>query len=195
MDAGVSGSTLVGMIAGVAVAAMLTVSGFYHVRNLSHFGDELATHDFLPWNPRSWATVIAASEIVLGAAGVLALWSPQVGSSAFALSALLFSAFGLYLMGLMRWKPGLPCACDDSGSPANLWTVARGWAFALLSVTAARWAPARIVASPELALGLSAGLALAAVARLLPPAMSVPSALPVQASVLGDTHRGRREEG
>jgi hypothetical protein len=136
--------------------------------------------------------VLAASEVTLGAAGVLAV----VGVAAaqrwaeltFALTAVLFTTYAAYAAYLVRRRPGVPCACGD-GEIVSVWTVTR----AALVAAGASMAWLGGAAAPVWRLEGRAAITVLAVLALALLVWELPAALrlPGPASTMEPTPHGR----
>ena len=173
---------------GPAVAAgtcflVLLIAGLSHLRHVQSFESQLVAQDLWPAaHVRRLAWLVAASELLLGALGLLL----TVGVSSHsgpgdawsvlaALAVIAYSLFGVYGMFLLRTRPDAPCACGSHAERTRPVTVAR----ALVLAGAGGWAaaagpPADGLAFKEGFVGIIAVVVFAVLALTLPVATEDP---------------------
>lgn len=135
-----SGPIVAGFVLSTVAGGLLLVSGLQHARDSTSFSKAVADQGVLPGPASVWARVVTLSEIIVGLSVLIAVWLDIAATTrviALGLASLEYLAFGLYSVIVKLRSPGVSCGCGGVDAPVNGWTIAR-------------------------ALGLSAGLALAA---------------------------------
>ncbi len=130
------GLTSAGIVFGVLGGA-----GAMHARRLESLVSTLGAHRLLT-RPlvRPVAGFVALTEISLGILGLagLAFVGGQLLAVAALLSAALYASYTVYLIVLVRIRPGSNCGCNQSDLPANWAHVLRSAVLCVLAVAAAR---------------------------------------------------------
>ncbi|MFN2589079.1 MAG: MauE/DoxX family redox-associated membrane protein [Actinomycetota bacterium] len=133
-------STVAAPVATAASFGVLTWSGASHLLHLRLFREALASHSV--WDGRrvtfvAWA--VTATELVVGARGLLAVWDGDAAWTRVAALAavLVFAAFAVYAGLVIRHDSDAPCGCSTHSFPMTGWTVVRAGAFAFAAALAA----------------------------------------------------------
>lgn len=131
------------MLTGVSAgtAALILLAAFAgHLLHPGALPAALTAHRTVPGPLVRPAAIAAASlEGVLGAVTGYALVAgrPHVLALGATGSALLFAAYAVYGLYVLRTRPSVPCGCDADDTPMSGWVAGRATALALASVAAA----------------------------------------------------------
>jgi hypothetical protein len=168
---------LTGVSAGT-VALILLVGFAGHLLHPRTLPAALMAHRTVP-GPLIWpaAVAVGALEGVLGAVTGYALLAGRpralvLGATG---SGLLFAAYALYGLYVLRTRPGVPCGCAADDTPMSGWVAGRAAALALASVTASAGAGSAVAShGVHVAIAGLSSVVFAALLWSLPPAMSDP---------------------
>jgi len=129
-------SALVAGVAAYTVLATLLIACAAHLSRPTALPRALAAHRVLPAAPVV-ATVVTASEGLLGGAGAAALVQRDgtLLAAALAGSVLLLALFGGYGWYVRAIGRSGPCGCSRAPLPMTGWVVARAFALAGLALT------------------------------------------------------------
>jgi hypothetical protein len=134
-------SALVAGVGAYTVLSTLLVACVAHLSRPSALRRALATHRVLP-APAVVATMVIASEGLLGGTGALALvrgGGQALLTAAMAGSVVLLALFGGYAWYVTASGRDGPCGCSRAPLPMTGWVVARAFALAGLAVVAVVW--------------------------------------------------------
>ncbi len=132
----------VGWCLALAGAVLLVAAGIEHTRQPSVLRSSMeAQRTFRASAVPLIARVLGPIELIIGV-GVLGCW--VVGSELIrplsAAAAVLYAAFAVYTLFLLRRRPTAPCGCFGTSDPVTVATVARAAFLAvILGLAAARW--------------------------------------------------------
>ncbi|MCO6011107.1 hypothetical protein NE236_39745 [Actinoallomurus purpureus] len=171
------GAMLTGVAAGT-VALILLAAFAGHLLHPRTLPAALTAHRTVP-GPLVWPAAIAvgALEGVLGAVTGYALLAGRPRALALGAtgSTLLFAAYALYGLYVLRTRPSVPCGCAADDTPMSGWVAGRAAALALASVTASAGAGSAVAShGVQVAIVGLSSTAFAALLWSLPPAMSDP---------------------
>ena len=162
----------------------LLLSGLRHARSIGGFREELHAHQLIPSGLRpSTALAVTVAELLLGItfSARLALdpdsfWQVWAFVGAFSLLWI----FSLYLIMLLRRRPGVPCGCGIGTADVSSWHLVRN-GLLLLMVSLSYFQPPSVwslLNTPERLVVILSGISFTATIYLLPQALIEPSANP-----------------
>jgi hypothetical protein len=173
-------NALFASVAAYTALGVLLASGAGHVRGPGRFRRLLARQDVFP---RSLHWPIAASVItvelalpaifsvslVVGSPGASPARAVLIGTGA------LYLVFGAHALYLWKRRPGAPCACSSSDSPATSWTVVRAGCLGVLAFVGATLASETVAdLGSRFVVASLAALAIGVITWNLPGALYLP---------------------
>ncbi len=175
--------TYFGALGTATIAMTLLLSGLRHAGFLGLFREELHTHQLLPRRVESATAVgVTAAELLLGAAFAARLVSDPTNLwqiLMFAGAVTLLCIFSLYLITLLRRRPGVPCGCGIGTADVSSWHLVRNGL--LLSAAGVSFFQPPLVwsllSTPERLTVILSAASFTAAMYLLPQAMVASSAI------------------
>lgn len=136
---------LAATVAAFVCFAILTAAGVGHLLHLRDFHGAIDAHHVWPARlTMPLASLVAALELGLGTAGIASTsLSDGVALHRLLLAAVagIYACYAVYGLVLMRWRPGVPCACSHDADPIDAAVVVRAVVLAGLAGVALIQAP------------------------------------------------------
>jgi hypothetical protein len=121
-------------------AGLLAAAGSFHLASPRRLLRIIRTQHLVP--PRlalGLTALLIAAELAVGAgtlwAGLTTGVDTQSRTALLATVAFMYAAFTLYLILLVRYRPGAACGCVHDERPANVWSIARAAVLAIAALS------------------------------------------------------------